>query len=88
MSCRQNVVTRRVVEGFARKNLVTQHRVSYIPPQLLTFKLRINIPLQVVLFSSFRVDEKKQKTRHTGKEQSNFSLLRNCFAISFGLKGC
>ena len=32
--------------------------------QFLTFVLWTFIPLQVVLFSSFRADEKKQKARH------------------------
>ena len=76
--------------------------------QLLTFELWIYIPFQVVLFLSFRADEKKQKARHRVKnclrlnlatlvvkaqtslpftrlhKHSQCSLLRNCFAISFG----
>ncbi len=36
-------------------------------PQFLTLQLWIYIPLQVVLFSSFRRHEKKQKARHRVK---------------------
>ena len=45
---------------------------SCILRQLLTFILWIYIPLQVVLFSSFRADEKKQKARHRVKNSPTF----------------
>ncbi|MBO5921604.1 MAG: hypothetical protein J6Q48_04375, partial [Bacteroidaceae bacterium] len=41
-------------------------------PQFLTLQLWIYIPLQVVLFSSFRADEKKQKARHRVKNSPTF----------------
>ena len=59
---------------------------SCILRQLLTFILLPFIQLQVVLFSSFRADEKEAKGSAQSKEQSNFSLLRNFFEISIGRK--
>ena len=76
-------MTRRVVEGFARKNLVTQHRVRYILPQFLTFTLRICIPFQVFL-SCTLVAPKYIKRPAYVKNSRLLLLLMSCVATSFG----